>query len=513
MSNRLTLALQKLFASFVPVQTRTIYDRRQTPPTLATLLDADRIHGIFSDAEAGNTRDLFTLYRDILIGDSHLQGELGKRKLAVLGDVLNFLPIDKAVPEDVAAALFGKGVLDTPGWIHACSHLLNSVLWPCAVLEKVYAPVAGGFALSKLVPVPYELLDFRLGRLMIQATDPKSGLPTAELLEPDPARYIVHRGHLLGTPDQWGGPMRSLVFWWFFSAMDRDAWARFLDRYGSPFLVGKYEQSDDASRTILERAFSNATRIFGLVISKETEVELQQAATATTGEAFALFHSVAQREKSKLILGQTLSAEAQATGLGSGTSDLQGEVRQDIRQFDALLLGTTLRDGLLAQYLRINGQAGRPPRMVWGSESAMSLDGLGKFLVALSQAGLQVGDASLPVLSERAGLSIVRGAAPAPAMLPLSLLPLSARSLATGFPHRAEAAMDRIASAGSADLAQRFRETFAPIRRIILASHSPEDLEHRLRAFAVGWSPEEIASLIEDSLTAFAANGTLITDR
>ena len=110
--------------------------------------------------------------------------------------------------------------------------------------------------------------------------------------------------------------MRSLVFWWFFGAMDRESWARFIDRYGSP--LGKYDQADDESRTVLERAFNQATKLFGVVISKETEVELMQASAAPTGEAFEKFHDIACREKSKLIVGQTGSQNTKSTGLGSG---------------------------------------------------------------------------------------------------------------------------------------------------------------------------------------------------
>ena len=91
---------------------------------------------------------------------------------------------------------------------------------------------------------------------------------------------------MLTTPDNRGGPMRSLVFWWLLSSMGRDWWARFLDKYGSPFLVGKYDQADDASRGVLERAFQWAVRVGGIVVSKQTEVEIIQASASQSGDAF-----------------------------------------------------------------------------------------------------------------------------------------------------------------------------------------------------------------------------------
>jgi len=129
--------------------------------------------------------------------------------------------------------------------------------------------------------------------------------------------------------------MRSIVFWWLLSVMDRDWWARALERFGSPFIVARYDQADDKTRSKLEIALSMATRLFGVVVSKETEIELKEAASSQSGDAFDKFHTVCQREKSKHILGQTLSSEAQGTGLGSGVAKGQSDVRNDIRQFDA----------------------------------------------------------------------------------------------------------------------------------------------------------------------------------
>ena len=301
MSNKLTLAqrLRAFFLGQVPKTANTNFNFRAAPLTIATIMDVDRIHEIMSEAECGNVQDLFALYRDVLLGDSHLQGEFTKRKLAVIGDPISIQPADKNNPEDVADADWLDAQLTPrPAWfLRACGHLLESTLWPVAICEKIFAPVDGGYRLQKLVPVPDQLIDFRTGKLMLRITDPETGYPTGEIMPADESRYLIHRGHLLSVPDNWGGPMRSLIFWWFFSVLDRDGWARFLERYGSPFLVGKYEQADDPSRTVLERAFSNASKLFGIVISKETEVEIQQASTAPTGEAFEKLNDTASARR------------------------------------------------------------------------------------------------------------------------------------------------------------------------------------------------------------------------
>jgi phage gp29-like protein len=475
-------------------------------------MDVDRIQTILRTAESGNVSELFALYRDILLSDSHLQTEFTKRKLAVLGDPLNFLPVDKAKPEDVAAAAFIKDrTEECPQWFSACSHLLDSVLWPVAVIEKVYrSSTKPGvrFEIADLVVVPDQLLDYTTGKLMIRDTDDR-GNPSDTLHEVDPHRYIVHRGHLLTVADNWGGPMRSLVFWWLLSAMDRDWWARFLERYGAPFLVGKYDQGDDASRSVLERAFSFAVKIGGLVVSKETEVEIKQAASSQSADAYEKFLSICQREKSKAIIGQTLSAEAQATGMNSGQAQGQEKVRQDVRACDAMMLGATLRLQLFEQLLRINGLTGRPPKALWGAESYDNAKIIGTLLADLKNAGLEVTDESITAISERLGFTVQRAAAGAssPFALSADLLALAALDSRFGL---ADLANKEIARNGSAELARMFRGSLAPVRSIVLTSKSAEEVEKRVKLLYADWSGERLAKLITEALEAHAGNAAAI---
>ena len=495
--------LGEFFKTLIPTQTRTIYDPRQQPPTIATSLDVDRVHEIFQEAQVGSVRDLFALYRDILMSDNHMQTEFGSRKLAVLGDVLTVQPADKTNPDDVkASADVQTAIGDIPGWLDACAYLLHSTLWPVSILEKVFSSTVDGYQIARLVPVPYELLDYSMGYLRIWDTDPRMGtmLGTAQI--PTDERYIIHRGHLLPTADNWGGPMRSIVFWWLLGAMGRDWWSRFLDRYGSPFVVGKYEQGDDASRSVLERAFQYAVKIGGLVVSKETQVELIQAAAGNSGEAYEKFLGICQREKSKLILGQA-STETRATGLGSGVSAQQEGVRQDIRQYDAQKLGNTLRDQLFSQWLRINGISGRI-KLVWGGESTEERKATGDLLKNLHDSGLELTDDGITALSERLGFSLRRASTPSPARA--GVAPLSIAALASTAD--AELAVNDVAHLGAADLARAFRGSLAPVRRLIALSTSPSDLEAKLRAFYPDYSSDRQARLLEEALLAYTANGS-----
>jgi phage gp29-like protein len=274
----------------------------------------------------------------------------------------------------------------------------------------------GRFVISKLIPVPHYLEEYGLGRLRIQKTD-AAGMPMAEYDDIDDTRYIVHRGHLLTTPDNYGGPMRSILFWILFRACDRDWWIRFLERFGSPFLVGKYESGDDNTRNLLRQAFSSATKLFGIAVSRDVDIELQQA-NLTSGDAFKAFIETANAEISRLIVGQTLSSTATATGLGSGVSQLQSDVREDIRKLDALMLLETVKGQVVDQLLDINGFFGEVT-LSWGSASITELRQSVGLLKDLYTAGLVPTQEALGTISSKVGFELER-ITPGPSAVPLS---------------------------------------------------------------------------------------------
>ena len=503
--------LQDWLESWIPrTPKKKVYNFRGEPGFAANRMDVDNMRGVLAAAEVGDTRELFALYRDVMISDSHLQTEFGKRKLAVLGDPISVQPGDKTKPEDVASQKAIEAMIDggRENFIHACNHLLDGHLWPVSVLEKIYKPSTKQglrFELAKLISVPHLDLDYTSGFLQLWELDPNSGYITGRREEPNPNRYIVHRGHLLQMADFWGGPFRCVLFWWLMGAMDRDWWARFLDRYGAPFIVGKYAPADDAARNILARAFQAATKIFGLVVSKSTEVQLLQAATSQTGDAFKMFLDVCNDEKSKLILGQTSSAKQSEGGLSNSGNKQHESVRQDIRQYDQMILSLTIEQQLFRPYLDINGFTGATPRLIWGGVSNEEQAALGDMVLKFAQAGLEPTDDGISTLSERVAFPLQRKAVPALVPGPFSaplLLTAGDRLVVAG-----NASVDRVASNGAADLSQAFRGSLAPVRRIVANSSSAQECEARLREFYADWRPEKLAGMIEEALVVYAANG------
>jgi phage gp29-like protein len=469
-------------------------------PFSASTMTADKLHGILREAEAGQTRRLFALYRDLCCDDS-IVSDFGTRKLAVLNDgmhINNFSedPLDKAAGDFIRAQWDGlENSLDR------LKELLDSSLYPLVVMQKSFRPGRRGnrYDLDDLSLVEPQLLHWKNGNLEIEQVDDTLRNPNGKYLTPDPSQFIIHRGHLLTAPDCWGGPMRALLFWWLFAVGNRDFWARFMARFGSPFIVAKGEDQD---RALLRRALSAATTLFGLVVTPETDVEIHATNTSQGGDAFASFQDYAAKRISKLILGQTLTTNTSANGLGQGASGEHGRVRDDLRKWDGLCLARSLRDQLFRQLLTINGIPGNAPTVCFGEEDADDGSTVAKMLSDLHDAGIEPTDTALETLSERFGFPVQRITSVAPTTMTKQGLPSIIKQFSADAPN-----LDDVARAESARLAQAFRGDFAPIRELILHSASPGECIIAVQKLYPDWTPARSSVVIDEILTVYAANG------
>lgn len=508
--------LKKFFRKHFGTQ-RTIRMLRSgsEPQAISYTLDAAALSDVLRSAEGGNMRDYFSLCRDIIAGHGHTQAEFAKRKRGVLNETQTLAPKNKEAPGETELARALAAHLDEiPEWQTVLGHLMGATLYPVSVVEKVFRPSdkpGWRYEIAQLIPVPYHLLDFsKRGLHIFRQTE--TGESTGESDPVDLTRYIVHRGHLLTeVPDTWGGPFRAVVFWWLFATQGRDWWARFLDRFGSPFLEGQYDPNDDESRVSLESAFSAASRLLGVVVPNETRVQVHAVNTQSGGDAFEKFHAVANREISKIIVGQTMSSEAQTAGFGGGQAGLQGDVLEDLRKFDATQLAACIRSQLLVPLCALNGWTTPAPTIWWGaSDSAEEQTVSADILRSLRDAGLEITDDGIGILSRRIALPLRRAASPAPGpgLFSAGLRPLAAVPRLTAAPDPT-AAIDKIAASQADAFALAMARGLAPLSRVVAASTSLADLEARLMATLPGVSPDAAAELALACLTGGAANAAV----
>lgn len=250
------------------------------PQYLANTVDVNRIQAALRAAERGDTWMYFTIVRDMISSYTHLQAEWMKRKMVIVGQPYNLIPYDKDNKDDIVAAGVIKEMIDNcRNWRDGCLHLLDATLMPASAAEKIYEPVDSSansrfkfplrMRLKEIAPIPYILLCFKIpylnflansknpatvydpdmweGWLRFYQTNQTGGVDysTSNVYAPDPEVHIVHRGNILcpSIPPNFGGQIRSILFWWLLATQDRDWWALMMQKYGSPFILGRLTHS------------------------------------------------------------------------------------------------------------------------------------------------------------------------------------------------------------------------------------------------------------------------------
>lgn len=547
------LAVEMLEKIAPPDKRGTFLGPRFEPSNISTNATVTSVQNAIREAENGEPTELFRFYRDSLLSDDHIQGCINTRKLATLCQPLAVMAKDKNNPEDKALANgFKRAIEDCENWEDGLGSFLDSSFWPVSITEKLFMPAGEPakdepklqFTLRRFEPVNYMLLCYRwaylTGGVGLGTSSPvqnaaitgakyspdQSGNPyliDLEQWEPfiklwpidaagriiydasraaylDKARHLVHRGHLLTAhKDNWGGPGRACLFWWLLRGLGRDWFARFMERYGNPFPVGKTNVEDPQAVALLQTAFSLATKIGGLVISQEDSVELVQAMVQGGAEGHQTWHNVCNNAISRHLTGYKDSDKP--AGLNAGEDNMVQSVREDVRMFDQLKLGATLKRQLIEPFANFNGLRGKV-QLSWGGLSEDDAQSFALTVKTLSDSGLELTDESIPVANERLGFSVQRKAVPDPTAGFSAPSAFSAvHSLHVAHPS------DAIAQKRRQVVGQAYRGVMAPFREIILSSSSPEDCLQKLTAFYPDWKPERLKSEMETALQLCAAAG------
>jgi phage gp29-like protein len=124
----------------------------------------------------------------------------------------------------------------------------------------------------------------------------------------------------------YGKALLTVVYWLdFFRKNGFKFWAKFLERFGTPILLGKCKDSDPSE---MNQALLNAHAQSVISIDAEDEVEiLSVTSSGSAGASFETFNNTIIRQIQKVILGQTLTSGTDGTG-----SRALGEVHENVRK-------------------------------------------------------------------------------------------------------------------------------------------------------------------------------------
>lgn len=356
--------------------------RGLTPTKLAAILDA---------AERGDIVAQYELFEDMEEKDGHIFAEMGKRRRAVLG-----LPWDIVPPNNASAA--EKKAADQ------LSELMQSLDDFEGVLFDVTDAIGKGFAALEFdgwaradgVWMPRDIIH-RPQAWFQTVRGPKQELRLRGAMGGEPLQpfgWLLHVHKAKSGYLERSALFRTLVWPYLFKNYSVGDLAEFLEIYGIPMRVGKYPSgaTKDEKLTLL-RALAQLGHNAAGIIPIGMELEFLNAADGDPA-AFELMISWCERTQSKAILGGTLTSQADGKSSTNALGNVHNEVREELRDADALQIAKTLSRHLVYPIAVLNGIAtewARCPRFEFITEEPEDMAAYAEALPVFVGMGFKIG--------------------------------------------------------------------------------------------------------------------------
>lgn len=306
-------------------------------------------------ATRGGGRGL-KIYRD-LERDAQAWAVLDKRKRAVVARPWKVVPASER-PRDKAMAELVESQLKRLPFDRICHELLDATLMGYAVGEIMWEVSAREVRAAAVISRAQTRFKFDVENGLRLLT--RDNQVTGKVM---PARkFIIHRrGGADNNP--YGLGLGTRLFWpVFFKRQDITFWLSFLDKFGSPSPVGKYPNgATDAQKRTLLQALQRLRSEAVTIIPEGMLVDLLEAKRAGNTDAFEKLARYMDEQIALIVLGETMSTTATASGLGSGQAEVHNEVRLELAKADADLLTDTLAQTLISWIVLFNDPSAGVP--------------------------------------------------------------------------------------------------------------------------------------------------------
>jgi phage gp29-like protein len=318
-----------------------------------------KLASIFTQAERGHLVAQSDLFQDMEEKDGHIFSEMDKRKRVVLTIDWDIKPPRNASAAEKSLAAWVKEVLlDLPEFQSVLLNMMDALGhgYSCSEIEW---HTLGKDKLPKLLchrpPSWFQVALDNQDKLMLRNNSSEG----EELWTFGWVKHVqkAKSGYLPRA-----GLHRVLAWPFLFKNYSIRDLAEFLEIYGLPLRLGKYPPgASDKEKATLLRAVMGIGHDAAGIVPSGMEIDFKDAAKGQH-DPFQAMIDWCERTQSKVIVGQTLSSEARATGMGSGVADLHGDVRDDLKKADAIALASTLTEQLIYPIISVNKGAIDPRR-------------------------------------------------------------------------------------------------------------------------------------------------------
>lgn len=355
-------------------------------------LSPAKIARALSAADEGDLVTQADMFDDMLERDAHLSAEMNKRCLAILGLDWDIVPPRNASAAEKKNAEWVKEVLkDTPDFDDLLLSMMSAIGHGFSPIELTWNEV-GSEWLPEFDARPQNWFRLNIARREFRLADASAdGDPLVNF------GWIMHQAQKARTGYLGRlGLMRVLAWPWLYKNYAIGDFAEFLESYGLPIIVGKYQSG--ATKEEKDTLFSAVTALghdARAIMPSDMVLEIVQVTGGGSARPLHLtMADWAEKSMSKAILGATLTSQADGASSTNALGNVHNEVRADIATADARQIAGTLTRDLIFPLLALNkgGIDGlrRCPRMAFITEEAEDLKALADALPPLVAIGVQV---------------------------------------------------------------------------------------------------------------------------
>lgn len=309
-----------------------------------------------------------------LTADGHVTSVIQTRKVGTLLREIRWQPgaAEGQEPDAQAqavAAAFGEdmqAIDQEVGLRNIISQILDAPLYGFTPLELKWAPDKGRLRLAGIEAKPHGWFRFndRNQPRFVSLKDKENG-------EEIPWGKVVLARHFPTYDNPYGLRLLSRVFWPVtFKRGGMKFWVTFCEKYGIPFLLGRYARG--TSEPDQQKMLGNLAAMVQdavAVVPEGSTVELLGAGGNSKGSSdlFDRLCSVMDKEISKVVVGQTLTAETSDTGGAYAQSKTHQDVLAAYQASDQALVRETM-SRIAAIYTQVNSAGAAPPQFAWFEE-------------------------------------------------------------------------------------------------------------------------------------------------
>ena len=310
-------------------------------------LTPERLAALLKEADEGNIASQIHLFDQMEEKDAHLQAEYGKRLNAIMEPEYDIEPFDES-KESRKAAEFVEDVFSSLPMYDLYVALQQAVGRGFSAVELKWEMVSGKLIISGFEYIPQQFFKFD-GKKPLLITE--NNLEGEEL---PPYKAVIHKyGGLSGDPR---APkiFRACAWLYLFKNYSLKDWVVFSEVYGMPLRLGKYPSgANDEQKKALKSALLSLASDGAGIIPQGADIELIFSSAKSGADVYERLAKFCEKGMSKVILGQTLSADVGEKG-SYAAAKAHNEVREDILFADARALSETLKFQIIKPLIGFN---------------------------------------------------------------------------------------------------------------------------------------------------------------